>query len=423
MKILWFTNTPCGAMEKFEQGGRTGGWLVALSNELTKIKNIELHIAFYWNKNLVPFEYNGIHYHPILREGINNKIERTIKRFKNFYCKSIEKEEINRCKMLIDSIAPDIIHVHGTEENFGLACVDSRYPYVLSIQGLLSSIKYKLFSGYNKELIKKNESLLYKLMLCGIESLEKKIQKNAEREKYILVHTNNIIGRTVWDYDCTLAINPKRKYYKCNELIRKEFYEYSWVPPNNGNTICLATIISNGIYKGIETIFRTAYQLMLIGVNIEWNIIGVTQSDDIIRITEKILGYKCKDININLCGRMSALEIIDILKHTHIYIQASHIENSPNNVCEAMLIGIPIIATMVGGTSSILTDKKEGYLIQDGDPYSMAGAILHCKENYSEALKFGANAQRTAIVRHNSENVVSCILDIYTKVIKENEQN
>ena len=45
-----------------------------------------------------------------------------------------------------------------------------------------------------------------------------------------------------------------------------------------------------------------------------------------------------------------------------IFVSASHIENSPNNVAEAMILGMPCIATFAGGTSSYIEDNKNGIL-------------------------------------------------------------
>lgn len=421
MKILWFTNSAYSANDVIKQNPATGTWLIALAQAFALLKDIELHIVFYSQKDIIPFKHNGIHYHPIFREGTENKLGRIIYRIKQLYSKSTELIEIEKCKKAIEEIKPDIIHVHGTEENYGLACIGTKYPYVISIQGLISSVKYKLFAGFTKEQIKSHEPLLHKIMFSGIASIEKRLTMNAKREQKILENCNHIIGRTKWDYDCTLAINPQRKYYISNELMREDFHKNIWTPLGENNKIHIATIISNGIYKGVETIYQAAHQLKKVCINIEWNIIGLCQTDNIIKTTEKVLGYGHKDININLCGRKCATEIIDILKRSDIYVQASHIENSPNNICEAMLLGMPIIATMAGGTSSILKDREEGYLIQDGDPYSMSGAIIHCIENYDEAIDFGKAARKTAKIRHDSNFVSSNIIEIYNTVITQNK--
>ena len=97
----------------------------------------------------------------------------------------------------------------------------------------------------------------------------------------------------------------------------------------------------------------------------------------------------------------------------------SHIENSPNNLCEAMILGMPCLATSAGGTSSILKDKEEGIIIQDGDPWVMAGAILELYRNSKMALEYGEKARITALKRHDKETIVNNLIQTYEIIIKE----
>lgn len=78
-----------------------------------------------------------------------------------------------------------------------------------------------------------------------------------------------------------------------------------------------------------------------------------------------------------------------------------------------MVLGIPIIASYAGGTSSMLEDGKEGVLVQDGDPYRLAGAVLNMIRNYKDAIMMGQSARKRAIVRHNPKNVVKELYSIY----------
>jgi glycosyltransferase involved in cell wall biosynthesis len=98
---------------------------------------------------------------------------------------------------------------------------------------------------------------------------------------------------------------------------------------------------------------------------------------------------------------------------------ASHIENSPNNLCEAMILGMPCVATFAGGTASMLKDGAEGVLVQDGDPWVMAGAILELINDNNKAVLFGKNARERALVRHNKTTIVSELLASYDSIIKQ----
>jgi glycosyltransferase involved in cell wall biosynthesis len=95
----------------------------------------------------------------------------------------------------------------------------------------------------------------------------------------------------------------------------------------------------------------------------------------------------------------------------------SHIENSPNNLCEAMILGMPCIATFVGGTGSLLNDGHEGILIQDGDPWSMAGAIVELKEEFDRAISMGEHARKRALIRHDKDRIASELQGIYSNIL------
>lgn len=415
MKVLWFTNTPCGATEKLTGEKVTGGgWLYALSEAVTAKTDIDLHIAFYWGAEMSPFEYNGISYHPILRKGFNSKAGRYVYRLKQQFSSLLDQEETRRVIAVIKQICPDIVHFHGSEENFGLAAeIIQDTNMVLSIQGMLSPYYYKLYSGYPKSFLLRHEKFLPKILADGIRALDRKMRIRAGREVVIYKYVSNIIGRTSWDMECSLALNKNRRYFICNEILRPEFAASVWRKKNHGKRIVLVTTISHGLYKGLEMIHKTAQLLIQQQIDFEWKVIGVKSSDKIAQFTQKLTHIKPEQAHITLLGSKNASEIIYICKGSDIYVQVSHIENSPNALCEAMQLGMPIIASFAGGTGSMLKDGEEGVLVQDGDPFRLAGAIINMGQNFDQAVSMGRSARARALKRHNPETVVSELISIY----------
>ena len=114
----------------------------------------------------------------------------------------------------------------------------------------------------------------------------------------------------------------------------------------------------------------------------------------------------------------SAEELAEELKNADIYCHTSHIENSPNSVCEAMLIGMPVIATFVGGTDSMLHHDKEGILYQDGDPYALAAYIVELHDDFAKAKTLGDNARKVALARHDKDIIVKDLLSTYNSIVK-----
>jgi glycosyltransferase involved in cell wall biosynthesis len=116
---------------------------------------------------------------------------------------------------------------------------------------------------------------------------------------------------------------------------------------------------------------------------------------------------------------MNAAQLLKAELDADIFVHPSHIDNSPNSVCEAMLIGMPVIATCTGGTGSLLTDGEEGILIQDGDPHSLAGVLMELVKDPAYAAELGKNARERAIKRHDPDQITDNLINIYTSLIKK----
>lgn len=226
----------------------------------------------------------------------------------------------------------------------------------------------------------------------------------------------------MFDYRVPLLANHKMKYFCGEEIMRKPFYEAKWLGGGRRDKFTIVTTISGGVYKGYETLLHTATLLKRYAdFDFEWQIIGYDSNSQWVHIAEKYKRMKSVDANIYFYGRCAAEQMVDILIHSDVYCHVSHIENSPNSVCEAMLLGMPVVATATGGTQSLLTDGVEGYLIQDGDPYTCAGTIVEIQQNKERAKNMGENARLRALGRHNPKTVGNILIATYNK-IKEDFQ-
>jgi glycosyltransferase involved in cell wall biosynthesis len=416
MKILWFTITPCSAAEKLSEINIKGGWLASLEKEISKKNDIELHIAFYHNKKMDSFKYNNTHFYPVYRKHSSSKIERYYSRL--FIRERKDKTEIEYLLRLIEKIKPDLIHIHGTEENFGLIQDQINIPVVISIQGILSSIVEKFYTGIPDSVNHKFEKYKNKMLLTSAKYNFTKLKRKSVRERIILSTSKNIVGRTDYDRRITKLFSPESRYFTGQEILRPPFYTNQWKKVSFSSKISIVTILTDITYKGFETILKTSKILTAHeNFNFEWLVAGVKHNSTIVAVSEAWLKIKTEKSNIKLLGQVNEKEIVDLLKSSDIYCQVSHIENSPNSLCEAMMTGMPCIASFAGGTGSMLENNKEGILVQDGDPYALAGAIVEMSSSFTLAREFGENARKRALTRHNKEQIVSDIINTYKSVI------
>lgn len=418
MKILWFSLSPCGSIRRFNQERIIQGWMISLEDELKKKSAINLNVAYFSDIKEDPFFYSGVQYYPIYNSHQKSKIGHFLERIESL--DYIDKKILPQMIAIIRECNPDLIHIHGTEERFGLiADYVKDIPIVYSIQGMIAPYKEKYFSGVPRNKAVKYEPFIDKIKLVSISNAFKSFCFRAKRELHYLKNAQFIIGRTFWDEYITLGINPQRQYYIVNEVLRSPFYERQWKKSKFSNgKIVLVSTISGGIYKGFETVLKTAYILKSFSdIDFEWLVVGYKCDSKWVQISELYTGLKHKNLNISLLGRLDAEKLSDLLCSSDIYCHVSHIENSPNSVCEAMILGMPIIASFAGGTASLLEGEKEGVLVQDGDPYILAGEIVRLSKDFDLAATLGKKARIRALNRHNKENIINELINTYKSIL------
>jgi glycosyltransferase involved in cell wall biosynthesis len=414
MKILWFANTPGLSQHYFNSKSVAGGWIASLQAEIEKSKKGNLGYVFYSDQKMEPFEFNGTAYFPVQRMA-HHKGKRLLFRIAG---KAEYDENVGNFLRVIEMFKPDIINVHGTENSFGLILNHiSNIPIVITIQGNLTVYAKKYFSGIKMP-------GLFSQLMAGNPFFKldfKQFVKRSGIEKEILKKSEYIFGRTDWDRRICRVLAPDARYFHTEEIMRPAFYQMKWQPPQNPTPVFFTTS-SNSFYKGLETLIDTASLLMKNNFPFNWLLAGLRENDPLVQLIKKNRGInKLEDIHIKPLGQLTGEELAGKMMGADIYVQVSHIENSPNSICEAMLLGMPIIASFAGGTSSLLKDGETGILVQDGDPFALAGGLIEMVKSPGNAITMAGEAYKVAHKRHNKEDIASHLLATYSKIINSHE--
>ena len=120
-------------------------------------------------------------------------------------------------------------------------------------------------------------------------------------------------------------------------------------------------------------------------------------------------------------GTASKEELAEALCATSCYVHPSYIENSPNSVCEAQILGVPIIATHVGGISSLIDDGCNGILFPANAPYTAASLIKQLTSDRELAERLSSNAIEKATKRHCPNEIIIRLYNIYDYIIKHKQ--
>ena len=86
---------------------------------------------------------------------------------------------------------------------------------------------------------------------------------------------------------------------------------------------------------------------------------------------------------------------IGCLKGADLFVNPSLSEGLPNVVLEAMVLGVPVLATSVGGVPEIIIDNVNGLMIPPRDIDALVEGILFLSGNQDEAVKLATEARRS----------------------------
>lgn len=248
-------------------------------------------------------------------------------------------------------------------------------------------------------------------------------------ETDILNNGKYFIGRTDWDKSHVLLHNPRAQYFHGEELLREEFYRQSasWNTQHCVRHSIFMTASINPI-KGMHLAIQVIHLLKQHYPDIQLSVPGI---GNIKRLSNRLWGEEyavyCLHLihkynlegNINLLPRLNEKEMVKELQKANVFLSPTSIDNSPNAVGEASMIGTPIVVTPVGGIPSIFQDEREVLFAPAGDPYMMAYQIKRLFENDELAISLSKNAYQKAIKRHDRESTALQYLQIYQKVIKQ----
>ena len=432
MKVMWVCNTANQDVYRYKGKGYVtgGGWLTGLSESLKSISELELVYCYPSTNSGVQddFVYDGVHYYsffsplqyPILNKlGVSSPQKQKESKLQNEQLEHILSVE-----------KPDIVHIFGTEFYHSHAIADiaeGKSKLVCSIQGLTYYIAEHYLSLIpSEEYNKINVSSIFRGTL---KQQCRKLEKRGKDEIYTINKCGNIIGRTTWDRSCTYFINQKRRYFHCDEVLRPEFYnEKQW------NFSCCkkhSIFISQASspLKGFNIVVEAVAILKNEFPDLEVRVAGnnfISKDSILDRLKISTYGVYIRKIiernklvnNIHFIGTLNADEMIREYMNCNVFISASSIENSPNSVGEAMVLGVPIISSDVGGIKSLMVEDEEGLYYPADEYYILADKIRTIFLNNLYAKKLGDKARLHAKEIFDSEKNAKRLVEIYKELMK-----
>jgi L-malate glycosyltransferase len=123
------------------------------------------------------------------------------------------------------------------------------------------------------------------------------------------------------------------------------------------------------------------------------------------------------EAEVQVTGEFPQREVFDHLRSMHVYVQSSAFEGLPNALLEAASLGLPLVATSVGGMEEVLTDGENALLVPHGDPVALATAIARVLSNDALAERLSLGARRL-VSELSPERELADWLALYARLIQ-----
>lgn len=337
-------------------------------------------------------------------------------------------------KQIIEDFAPDILHIFGTEFPHTLSAVRAfacPHRTLIGIQGLCSEIA-KVYMAGLPEKVRRSVTFRDFIRQDSIRQQQEKFIRRGQNEIQALLKCGNITGRTRFDREGCAKINPKARYYPMNETMRPEFYTGKWsLSDCEEHSIFLGQgdYPLKGMHFALEALSLLSPNYPSAKLYVAGNsILGHHTLKEKLKLPAYgkyllsfITKYQLED-RVILLGKLDAEEMKRQFLKSSVFICPSALENSPNTVGEAQLLGVPVAASMTGGIPDMIEDGKDGLLFPVGDVKKMAEQIealwnrTRDENGLCLAERISEGARRKARITHDGEANYLRLLEIYDKI-------
>jgi glycosyltransferase involved in cell wall biosynthesis len=415
IRILWTSNIdlPAAAPQLGLTPSPFGGWLTLMTSRLARLPGFEIAVAMRSeSRRFQKVEAEGITYFALPQQK---------DRF------DVAQADVDR---VLTEFVPNILHVEGAEMRHARRFLNTwTGRRLLSMQGVLNG--YANYELGSLPIFSMLNPLQPRLMLTAIALLLQRQRHFAPRlpsEREAMRSANHIMGRTLWDRAQAKALSPEARYHHCARILRDEFYTSTWA---GAECETFSIFIGNGASprKGAHVAVNALAQLLRDFPQATLHIAGQDPRNLPWRSPKRHVGYPVYlldlirklgvEDNVRFTGILNARQMADRMARSHVCLMASIIENSPNTLGEAMLLGVPTVSAYAGGAPSMAREEVEALFYRPDDPAMLAFQIRRIFEDRELAGRLSKAARSRALETHDPENNLADLVAAYMAILAE----
>lgn len=416
MKVLWFINSILPEMTAYIAGSVYNGasasnsWIKALVEVMGE--EVDLTIAmFYKGDAFVENRFDGFY-------GIAVPFKGNVTRYRPGLDQQI--------KQVINMVSPDVIHIHGTEYPYvrNVFNVSNPEKVVVSIQGLISEISKYYLSGLSFWDIFSNLTIRNIVFHDSIWGQKREFERRGKNEIKSIGRAKYVMGRTLWDYVHAHQINPNLHYFHLDELLRSDFYGApKWEYEKCKKHTIFVSQCSYPI-KGLHFLLQAVAAVKVKYPDVRLRIAGKEfikreslfeklKFSGYAKYISKLIKQLDLEGAVEFVGVLDSKGMIREYLSANVFVCPSVIENSPNSMCEAQMLGVPSVVSFVGGICDMTNWGETANIYRCEDFGMLSHFITTIFDDYRKEEARINKGILKAEQRHNREEIVKGLLRIY----------
>ncbi|WP_375434411.1 glycosyltransferase family 4 protein [uncultured Hymenobacter sp.] len=391
MKVLWLAPFP----HPSEPAAHPVPWVGTLADSLKRQPGVELTILNWTHRlttDVEEFDRDGMHFIylrvPKVRLDILTLYQRRIAIVRRYLRQHYQQY--------------DLLHLHGSELQLPAMTAGLEIPMVLSVQGIVSE--------YAKVVPKTLSMLKFLWTMAGVY------------ETKYLPTVPNFSCRTNWDKFHTARLSPGCRIFHNWETIRPEFFAEAARPAPPRPTRPQALFVGGKQeIKGFKEMLMAFDLIRQQAPEMKLVIVGRLETADVTAVAQRYHLRHLGPEEVECRPFQSGAELAVLCRESFCLLHPSYIDNSPNSVCEAQLMGLPVVASNVGGVGSLIREGETG-LLTDLSPATVARQTLRLYHDPALWQRIATQAQAEAQLRHDTDTIIQNTLAMYRSIQLPNSQ-
>jgi glycosyltransferase involved in cell wall biosynthesis len=389
LKIVWichFTDSQVQSILKpWRKKAQFAPWITYTLRVFEDRNDLELHIVspHEYISGVKEYEKSGVHYH-----FFNPCIPIWGRHWPGFFKWDVwtnyarNKRKVRR---IVDSIKPEIIHLHGAENPYYSTTVlplMGRYPIVVNIQ------------RFDKSSFAQNDT-------------------RSINEQSILTNARNISIRTKTMHNDISEYLPDSRLF----WVKYSMPEYRPITVKKEYDVVFFAQV--GKAKGIEDLLDAVAILKQHIKNLKMCVIGSVSKSYATYLQEKARTLGISD-TIIWKGRLPELSDVHLeASKAKVSVLPTYNDIISGTIIESMQLGLPVVSYKTGSIPELNEDRENVLLSDKGDIDGLANNILRLltdDELYKTMSRRGIECIRE---RYSNQNVLQQHLDCYREVIAD----